>query len=126
MSAAAAPPVVIVGAGLAAWTTARELRKLDAAVPIHIVTRDNGDFYAKPTLSNAFGQKRSPEQLVTTAAATTTQNLGLTLRAHATVTSSDPAAPTVRPAQGGTSEVRTYGLHAPATEHQPIPKPRHG
>ena len=47
MSAAGAPPVVIVGAGLAAWTTARELRKLDAAVPIHIVTRDNGDFYAK-------------------------------------------------------------------------------
>jgi rubredoxin-NAD+ reductase len=69
MSAGSVAPVVIVGAGLAAWTTARELRKRDAAVPIVLVTQDSGDFYAKPTLSNAFGQKRSPQQLVTTAAA---------------------------------------------------------
>jgi len=126
MSAAAAPPVVIVGAGLAAWTTARELRKLDAAVPIHIVTRDNGDFYAKPTLSNAFGQKRSPEQLVTTAAATMAQNLGLTLRARTTVTSIDTAAHTLRLEQGGTSEVLAYGQLVLATGANPIRIPMQG
>ena len=87
--------LIIVGAGLAGWTTARELRKLDAAVSIHIVTRDNGDFYAKPTLSNAFGQKRSPDQLVTTAAATMAQNLGVSLHAHTTVQSIDTAAQTL-------------------------------
>jgi len=126
MSAAGAPPVVIVGAGLAAWTTARELRKLDAAVPIHIVTRDNGDFYAKPTLSNAFGQKRSPDQLVTTAAATMVQNLGVTLRAHTTVTSIDTAAQTLTMEHGGTSEVLAYGQLVLATGANPIRIPMQG
>jgi len=126
MSAAGAPPVVIVGAGLAAWTTARELRKLDAAVPIHIVTRDNGDFYAKPTLSNAFGQKRSPDQLVTTAAATMVQNLGVTLRAHTTVTSIDTAAQTLTMEHGGTSEVLAYGKLVLATGANPIRIPMQG
>lgn len=37
------------------WNTlARELRKLDALTPIVIVTRDGGEFYSKPALSNAF------------------------------------------------------------------------
>jgi len=126
MSAAGAPPVVIVGAGLAAWTTARELRKLDAAVPIHIVTRDNGDFYAKPTLSNAFGQKRSPDQLVTTAAATMVQNLGVTLRAHTTVTSIDTAAQTLTMEHGGTSDVLAYGQLVLATGANPIRIPMQG
>ena len=126
MSAAAAQPVVIVGAGLAAWTTARELRKLDAAVPIHIVTRDNGDFYAKPTLSNAFGQKRSPDQLVTTAAATMAQNLGVTLRAHTTVLSIDTAAQTLTVQGGGTTEHVAYRQLVLATGANPIRVPMQG
>jgi len=126
MSAAAALPVVIVGAGLAAWTTARELRKLDAAVPIQLVTRDNGDFYAKPTLSNAFGQKRSPEQLVTTAAATMAQNLGVTLRAHTTVLSIDTAAQTLTVQGGGTTEHVAYRQLVLATGANPIRVPMQG
>lgn len=63
---AASYPLVIVGAGLAGWTVAREFRKLDATSPIVLVTSDSGDFYAKPTLSNAYAQNRTPEQLVTT------------------------------------------------------------
>ena len=62
-------PLIIVGAGLAGWTTVREFRKLDTATPVVVVTQDSGDFYAKPSLSNAFAQKRSPEQLVSTPAA---------------------------------------------------------
>jgi rubredoxin-NAD+ reductase len=126
MSAAGAPPVVIVGAGLAAWTTARELRKLDAAVSIALVTRDNGDFYAKPTLSNAFGQKRSPDQLVTTAAASMAQNLGVTLHTHTTVQSIDTAANTLSVAQGGKSEVLAYGQLVLATGANPIRIPMQG
>ena len=126
MSAAGAPPVVIVGAGLAAWTTARELRKLDAAVPIHIVTRDTGDFYAKPTLSNAFGQKRSPDQLVTTAAATMAQNLGVTLRAYTTVLSIDSAAHVLVVEQDGKSESLAYGQLVLATGAHPIRIPMQG
>ena len=126
MSAAAAQPVVIVGAGLAAWTTARELRKLDAAVPIALVTRDNGDFYAKPTLSNAFGQKRSPDQLVTTAAATMAQNLGVSLRAHTTVTAMDTSAQSLTLEQGGKSEVLAYRQLVLATGANPIRIPMQG
>ncbi len=58
-------PVIIVGSGLAGYTVARELRKLDSDTPILIVTRDGGEFYSKPALSNAFQTGRLPEQLVT-------------------------------------------------------------
>lgn len=126
MNAAGGPPVVIVGAGLAAWTTARELRKLDAAVPIQLVTRDNGDFYAKPTLSNAFGQKRSPDQLVTTAAAAMAQNLGVTLCAHTMVTSMDTAAQTLTVEHGGKSEDLPYRQLVLATGAHPIRIPMQG
>ena len=51
-------PLVVVGAGLAGWTTVREFRKRDAVTPVVVVTSDSGDFYAKPTLSNALAQKR--------------------------------------------------------------------
>ena len=46
-------PVVIVGTGIAGYTVARELRKLDSQVPIVMISRDNGSFYSKPMLSNA-------------------------------------------------------------------------
>ena len=62
-------PLIIIGAGLAGWTTVREFRKLDTTTPVVVITRDGGDFYAKPSLSNAFAQKRTPEQLVSTPAA---------------------------------------------------------
>ena len=61
-------PVIILGSGLAGYTVARELRKLDSTIPIMIVTRDGGEFYSKPALSNAFQSGRLPEQLVTSSA----------------------------------------------------------
>ena len=84
-AAQSAGTLVIIGAGLAGWTTAREFRKLDTSTPIVLVTSDSGDFYAKPTLSNAFAQKRSADQLVTTPAAKMAQTLNVTLRAHSQV-----------------------------------------
>ena len=62
-------PLIIIGAGLAGWTTAREFRKLDSTTPVLLIAADGGHFYAKPSLSNAFAQKRTPEQLVSTPAA---------------------------------------------------------
>jgi rubredoxin-NAD+ reductase len=62
-------PIIIVGAGLAGYTVARELRKLDKLTPLVIVTADDGDFYSKPMLSNAFAQGKSSEQLVNQSAA---------------------------------------------------------
>jgi rubredoxin-NAD+ reductase len=80
-----APALVIVGAGLAGWTSAREFRKLDTSTPVVLVTSDSGDFYAKPTLSNACAQKRLADQLVTTAAAKMAETLNVTLMAHSQV-----------------------------------------
>lgn len=88
-------PLIIIGAGLAGWTTIREFRKLDATTPIVLVTSDNGDFYAKPSLSNAFAQKRKPDQLVSTPAAKMVDTQNVTLVAHATVVTLDTVAKTV-------------------------------
>lgn len=93
-------PLLIIGAGLAGWQTVREFRKLDTATPITLVTADAGDFYAKPTLSNAFGQKRGPAQLVTTPAATIAQTLNVTLLSHTQVTAIDTAAQVVQTSTG--------------------------
>jgi len=56
-------PVVIVGAGLAGYGVARELRKLDADRELVIVSRDDARAYSKPMLSNALASGRSPAQL---------------------------------------------------------------
>ncbi len=91
MPGATVLPVVVVGAGLAGWTTVREFRKLDTTTPVVLVTADSGDFYAKPSLSNAFAQKRSPQQLVSTPAAKMVESLNVTLMAHTQVESIDLA-----------------------------------
>ncbi len=49
-------PIVIIGSGLAGYSTARELRKLDTATPLVIVTADDGWSYSKPMISNALGR----------------------------------------------------------------------
>jgi rubredoxin---NAD+ reductase len=88
-------PIIIIGAGLAGWTAAREFRKLDATTPVVMITTDGGDFYAKPTLSNAFAQKKTPEQLVVTPAAKMADTQNVTLLAHTRVLSFDPYVKTV-------------------------------
>lgn len=95
-------PVVIVGSGLAGWSVARELRKLDVTVPITMVTASAGHFYAKPTLSNALALGRTPEQIVSTPADRMAESTGVRLLAGATVAAIDPAARTLRLADGRT------------------------
>lgn len=85
-------PIVILGSGLAGYTVAREFRKLDKASPVVLVTRDGGDYYSKPTLSNAFAQKRTAAQLVTTPAADMAAQVGLALKTGTTVAHIDTAA----------------------------------
>lgn len=57
-------PVVIVGSGLAGYTVAREFRKLDAATPLVVVSRDDAAFYSKPLLSNALASGKTGASLV--------------------------------------------------------------
>ncbi len=89
---AGADPVVIVGSGLAGYNTARELRKLDKEAPLVIISRDAGDFYSKPMLSNALAGKKSAADLVMKTAATMASDLGATVLANTEVTAIDTGA----------------------------------
>ena len=74
---------VIVGSGIAGWTVARELRKLqpDAQThPITLVCADTGDFYSKPMLSNALASQKTPVSLVMTPAAKIAEQAKVTLK----------------------------------------------
>lgn len=119
-------PVIVIGAGVAGWTTVREFRKLDANTPVVLVTADSGDFYAKPTLSNAYAQKRAPAQLVTTPAAKMMETLQVTLLDHAWVEHIDTHAHTVSLRQGDTIQTLTYRQLVLATGAHPIRVPLQG
>ena len=127
MNETTSAPLVVIGAGLAGWTTVRELRKLDTTTPVVVVTADSGDFYAKPTLSNAYAQKRTPAQLVSTPAAKMAETLNATLLPNTTVQSLDTAGHTVsvRTADGGAQTLQ-YRQLVLATGAQPIRIPVQG
>jgi rubredoxin-NAD+ reductase len=84
--------IIIIGSGLAGYTLARELRKLDKTTPLMLITRDAGDFYSKPMLSNAFAQNKTAAQLVTTAADAIAAQLDITLHKQTEVTRIDKSA----------------------------------
>jgi rubredoxin-NAD+ reductase len=113
-------PIIIIGAGLAGWTTAREFRKLDATTPVVVITADSGDFYAKPTLSNAFAQKKAPEQLVVTTAAKMTETQNVTLLAHTRVLRFDPYVKTITTEKDGIQQSLDFSSLVLATGAQPI------
>ena len=120
-------PLVIVGAGLAAWTVVRELRKLDAQRSILMLSSDSADFYAKPTLSNALAQKRSAAQLITTPAAKMAETLQVQLLPHTQVRSLDTLARTLSyDDAAGQSRSLGYGDLVLATGADPIRLPMAG
>jgi rubredoxin---NAD+ reductase len=82
-------PIVIVGSGLAGYAVAREVRKIDKDVRLVMVTKERGDYYAKPGLSTAFAQRKGPADLVTTAAPEMSAQLDLTIMADTDVLSID-------------------------------------
>ncbi len=83
-------PIVIVGAGLAGYTLAKELRKLAANLPITLVTADSGALYSKPMLSNALAQGQSIQALVQATALEQANKLKLVLKPYCTVTAIRP------------------------------------
>lgn len=115
-------PIIVLGSGLAGWTTVRELRKLDPARPVTVITADAGDFYAKPSLSNALAQGKRPEQLVSTPAAKMAETLAVTLLPHSAVTAIDRTAHVVVTGKGRLS----YRRLVLATGARPIRVPLAG
>lgn len=56
-------PIIIIGSGMAGYTLARELRKLDSEQAIMMICADDARNYAKPTLSNALVANKAPAQI---------------------------------------------------------------
>ncbi|HJV86573.1 MAG TPA: FAD-dependent oxidoreductase [Noviherbaspirillum sp.] len=93
-------PIIIVGTGLAGYTLAREFRKLNKTAPLLLVTADDGGFYSKPMLSNAFAQRKQPAELLTQTAAQMAEQLGATILTGARVESIDTDTMTVTTSAG--------------------------
>ncbi len=88
-------PLIIIGAGLAAYTLAKEIRKLDGGISICIVTADDGSFYSKPMLSNALTKGLSASKLATASAEKMAADHKLEIKTNTHVTSIDVQAHTV-------------------------------
>lgn len=115
-------PVVIVGSGLAGYTLARELRKLDTRTPLHIITADDGRFYSKPMLSNALSKGMRPEQLASADSAKMAADLNATIWTETRVTAIDPAAHTLQ----GRDETLAYDKLVLALGADPVRPPLEG
>lgn len=83
-------PITIIGSGLAGYTVARELRKLDKQMPLRIITADDGHFYSKPMLSNAFAQQKTPDILIATTVDKMAEQLSAEILSHTLVTQLAP------------------------------------
>jgi nitric oxide reductase FlRd-NAD(+) reductase len=83
--------VVIIGAGLAGWHVIDAIRSKDKAMPITLITADNGDRYHKPMLTMAISQKKSAADLVRATGADAAIAAGITLLAQTNVSDIDAA-----------------------------------
>lgn len=59
-------PIIIIGTGLAGYSLAKEIRKIQPQTPLVLISQDDAHFYSKPQLSTAIAQAKSPQQLVIT------------------------------------------------------------
>lgn len=82
-------PTIIIGAGMAGYTLARELRKLDKHRPLLVITADDGSFYSKPMLSNAFAQNKQAAQLASQTVVQMAAQLGANILSGTQVTGVD-------------------------------------
>lgn len=87
--------IVIIGSGMAATALVRETRKLDKDTPIVMITADDGVLYAKPMLSNAFAQNKTPEDLRQKNANQFAEEQGVTLMTSSEVIEINRVAKTV-------------------------------
>ena len=82
-------PVVIIGSGLAGYGLAQEFRKHDQQTPLTIITKDSGEYYSKPMLSNALTRGQSADALATQTAEQMAEKLNATILTDTTVSSID-------------------------------------
>ncbi|MCW5576910.1 MAG: FAD-dependent oxidoreductase [Burkholderiales bacterium] len=89
-------PIVIIGSGLAGYNTAKELRKLDTATPLTLISADSGPFYSKPMLSNALASKKEPAAIALNTPEQMAAQLNAAVRVKTRVDAVDTGACTLR------------------------------
>lgn len=95
-----ADPLIILGTGLAGYNLAREWRKLDTDTPLVMVTQDDGAFYSKPMLSNAFAKNKTPAELPMGSAEKMATDLNAQILTHTTVSAIEASNNTISLADG--------------------------
>ncbi|MDH5327522.1 MAG: FAD-dependent oxidoreductase [Gammaproteobacteria bacterium] len=100
--------LIILGTGMAAYSLAREFRKLDNETPMTLISADSGDFYSKPMLSNALAQSKTSETLVTTPAAKMAEQIGAEILSHCHVRCIDSETKTVAYSRDGAINQLSY------------------
>lgn len=81
--------VVIVGSGLGGYTVARELRRLDPALSVTLLSADHGGFYSKPMLSNALASGKLPDAILNADSIQMAEQLNITIRSYTRVSAID-------------------------------------
>lgn len=115
-------PIIIIGSGLAGYTTAREFRKLDSRTPLIVVSRDDAGFYSKPMLSNALAAGKTAAQLAGASAEDMAQQLAARVIAHSEVRALDTRRREIQLA----GETLAYGKLVLALGADPISVPLAG
>ena len=81
--------IVIVGSGFAARQVVKNLRRLDAAVPIRLIAADSCDEYNKPDLSHVISLNQTADDMTRQSAAEFAEMYRLTLNAGCQLTAVD-------------------------------------
>lgn len=115
-------PIVIIGTGLAGYTLARELRKLDSVTPLVMITADDGGFYSKPMLSNALLRGKAPAELVSADAVKMAADINAVIKVRTQLEAIDTKARTVK----ANGETIAYSRLVLAVGARPIRLPLEG
>ncbi|WP_437887185.1 NADH:flavorubredoxin reductase NorW [Phytobacter sp. V91] len=92
------PGIVIVGSGFAARQLVKNIRKLDAVIPLTLIARDSMDEYNKPDLSHVLSLGQRASHLTRQSAGEFAEQFNLRLFPHTCVTSVDAQAKRVNSA----------------------------
>ncbi len=93
--------IVIIGAGVAGWSAAEQLRKADPDRPVLLVTACEGLVYPKPALSIALAQGRQADDIVEKNAITRAEELGIDVRTETRIIKIDPLRKRITSSKGG-------------------------
>ena len=97
------PGIVVIGGGVAAWSTVTALRELDPHTNITMITACTGNVYHKPELSLAIGRNQNEQALVRETGIESAQRLAIHLMANTFLVSISPRSKTVRTTRGSVS-----------------------